>query len=52
MEEKGVNKILLSDIPLHVFEAFYRKNLKPEDKCNEYPEYLAEYRGLKKSTYE
>ena len=42
-----VNKILFSDIPITVFEEYFRKNLEPEGECDGSPEYLKQYKGLK-----
>lgn len=46
-KEEGVNKILVSDIPIHTFEEYYRRNLEPEDECEGSPEFLEKYKGLK-----
>lgn len=47
---EGVNEILFSDIPITVFEEYFRKNLEPEDGCDGSPYYLEQYQGLKEAT--
>lgn len=47
---RGVEEIQFSEIPITVFEEYYRRNLEPEDECEGSPEYLKQYQGLKEST--
>jgi hypothetical protein len=42
-----VKEIHFSDIPLTVFEGYFRKNLEPEDESEGNPEYLKMYKGFK-----
>ena len=49
-EKDGVKEIYFSDIPITVFESYFRKSMEPEDEYEGNPEYLNKYKGFKSVT--
>ena len=42
-----INSISIKDVPITVFESYFRKNLEPEDEFEGNEEYLKQYKGFK-----
>tara|TARA_B110000967_G_scaffold158882_1_gene164365 strand:+ start:101 stop:469 length:369 start_codon:yes stop_codon:yes gene_type:complete len=45
--KEKVKSISINDIPITLFEEYFRKNMEPEDEFEGNEEYLKQYKGLK-----
>jgi len=48
-DKEKVKSISINDIPITLFEEYFRKNMEPEDEFEGNEEYLKKYKGLRGS---